>query len=199
MNAPRLPSLSPRRPAGLLFAIALGVAVGAAKAQPTTSAGTSPAESPAAEKPAKPPKLPKEERRLLAVRQAMGVANEEEWRALQPYVSRVQTLTKLAKDLSEPGKALEPVKAPKAKDGVVVSAPPAYLVALQQHATDLRRAYEDPATGAEDIQKRIARYRASRDEALRQTGIELAAARAEFRELLTARQELAALVAGLLD
>jgi hypothetical protein len=148
---------------------------------------------------ARPPKLPKEERRLLAVRQALGVTDDAEWRALQPHVVRVQALSKQFKDLNDPGKVLEPIKAPKPKDGVTASAPPAYLIALAQHAADLRRAYEDPATGVEDIQKRIARFRMSRDEALRQTGIELASARAEFRELLTARQELAAVVTGLLD
>ena len=81
---------------------------------------------------------------------------------------------------------------------MTATAPPAYLVALEQHAADLRRAHEDPAVAAEDIQERIARYRSSRDEALRQTGVELAAARAEFRGFLIARQEPAAVVTGLL-
>jgi hypothetical protein len=175
---------------------ALGLAAGLFDAAPARAKPPDPAESSAAAS-------NDDARRKWnkSLRGQLGIEDDNEWAVLVPRIARVQALGKQLRDLREPKRALEPPRLPKADrdaGGLQPYVPP-YLVELAARVNDLRAARADPAASGRDIENRLAAFRTARAAAERQLSAELAAARESLREVLTARQELAAVANGLLD
>jgi hypothetical protein len=183
-------------------ALAWVIATGIVAAAPARAKDRDPADATAAAR-TKDQEKDEAARRKWAnsVRGQLDVEDDNEWAVLAPRVARVQVLARQLRDLREPKKALEPPRLPKAlrtSDGTQPYVPP-YLIELAARVEDLRAARADPATSGRDIENRLAAFRTARATAERQLAAELAAARESLREVLTARQELAAVANGLLD
>ena len=182
--------------------LALTLAVGAIAAAPARAKDPAAATASAADRTKDQDKDEAARRKWASsVRGQLDVEDDNEWAVLAPRVARVQILARQLRDLHEPKKALEPPRLPKAfrnADGTQPYVPP-YLIELAARVQDLRAARADPATSGRDIENRLAAFRTARATAERQLAAELAAARDSLREVLTARQELAALANGLLD
>ncbi len=149
---------------------------------------------------------PPEQRMLLDLQQG-GEMSEDEWRVLFPHIEKVQTLSRQIRELRDSKKAFEPPKPPKGggnADGGPADrpqSPPPTVVTmdLAQKTADLKAVWEDKTARADDIQRRLVAFRDARAKAEQQLSAELTTAKAKLRELLTARQELALVMMGLLD
>ena len=139
-----------------------------------------------------------EARRYARLREQMGVTDDAEWQALLPRVVTVQNLSRLVRDVRDPERALRGPRPPRGADGAEQQIP-LPLVELSDRARDLRVVWENPAARPPEIQHALAAFKASRDKADEYLSAELAKARQALRELVTARQELALFVAGVLD
>ena len=141
--------------------------------------------------------MSKEERMWNGLREAMDVTNDEEWKILMPKIARVQVLSKWSRDLHDARKSMGRLKSLHGFNGD--EAPPYYLQDLADRAKELRAAWEDKNTHPNQIQRDLKAFREARDKAEKELSEELSKARGELRDLVTARQELALIMAGLLD
>ena len=143
---------------------------------------------------------------LQNLRQQIEVSDLE-WQALEGQIIKVQTLAKQLNDVRDPKKSMEPPKPPKGDAGAdtgkaqptPIPAIVAGLAELAERARDLRTLWEDKSAHPADIRAKLAAFRAARAKADQLIAAELAKAMTELRDLLTARQELALVINGLLD
>jgi hypothetical protein len=142
-------------------------------------------------------KMSKEERMWSGLRDAMGVTDDEEWKILMPKIARAQVLAKWSRDLHDTRKSMGRLKS---LHGINPNDPPPYyLQDLADRARELRAAWEDKDTHPNQIQRDLKAFREARDKAEKELSEELSKARDELRDLVTARQELALIMAGILD
>jgi hypothetical protein len=185
---------------GVCCGAALGLSAGVASAADTAQAEQVPAQSKSDS-----PQVHKTSK--LQLRMNM---NDDEWQVVKPAISRVVTLSSQLRDLQDLKRSLSAGKAPKSKSkkqevvdtSRVVSAPPeqpAWLLELSDKAAALRSAVDDPTLRPLDVEARLAEFRTARTRAEQQVSADLAQARQQLRDLLTARQELAMTLSGLLD
>lgn len=142
-------------------------------------------------------KLTPEQRFLGELRQAMEVASNDEWSVLEPRIIRVATLARQVRELRDSKKAMEGPKPPKG--GELAVDPPRCLMELADKARDLRNALADPATRPPEFRYYLTIFRKARTAAESELTRQLTQAREELRELVTARQETALIMRGLLD
>ena len=129
--------------------------------------------------------------------------DDVEWQAITPVISKVVLLSHQLRDLRDTKHGLLALKAPK--NGLVdpshpsPPAQPAWLLDLTDKAAALRAASDDPTLRPAEAEARIAQFHAAHARAEQQLSTDLAGARQELRELVTARQELILTLSGLLD
>lgn len=143
-------------------------------------------------------RLTPEQKYLLELRQLLEVANDDEWAVLEPKILRVSALSRQVRDVREPRRALENIRPSRSYDPANPELP-RYLLELLDKANDLRAALNNPATRPPEFQYYVTMFRKARAAAEVETARELAKSRTELRELLTARQETALIMRGLLD
>jgi hypothetical protein len=141
--------------------------------------------------------LSKEERYYNGIRTALEIADDAEWRALQPKIAKVQVLSRWARDLRDTRRSLDRLRSVRRSDGN--DPPPYYIQDLSDRAAEVRAAWDDKDAHANTIQQALRGFREAREKADKELTAELGKARAELRDLVTARQELALIMAGLLD
>ena len=141
--------------------------------------------------------MSKEERMWNGLRDAMGVTDDEEWKILMPKIARVQVLAKWARDLPDARRSMGRLRSLRGFDPN--DQPPYYLKDLADRARDLQAAWENKETHPNQIQRDLKAFREARDKAEKELSEELTKARDELRDLVTARQELALIMAGILD
>jgi len=129
-----------------------------------------------------------QERRNQEMKTALGMTDEE-WPAVEPLVTKVQTLNREAMQMrfgrggrrrggNEPTGNAEQELSP-----------------LAQAFQELQTALDNADATTEDIQEKLTAYRAAREQAKQ----ELDKAKQALREVLTQRQEAVLVVRGLLD
>lgn len=166
--------------------------------------GADPAAGTAADNPKAKNKGGPPDQRMLGSLQQRLEASDDEWKVLAQRIYKVIVLSKQLKDLGDPKKSLERPKPPKVNAADDPSQPeppplPNVMIELAQRAADLRLAWEDKSIRGDVIQAALVKYREVRTRAEQQIGADLTRARQELRDLLTARQELALMMIGLLD
>lgn len=139
-----------------------------------------------------------EARRYASLREQLGVTDDAEWQALLPRLVNIRGLSRYLQDVREPDRALRGPRPARGPDGAEQQVP-LPLIELSERARDLRAVWENPAARPPEIQRALAAFKMARNKADEYLSAELAKARQELRELVTARQELALFVAGLLD
>jgi hypothetical protein len=120
---------------------------------------------------------------LSRLKEQMG-CTDEEWAVLKPRVEKVME----AQQAQRMG-AMMRFGAGMRGDRQAPDTP------SQPEADALRKAVEDKNAKAEDVQKKLEAFRAAK----KKQDAELNTARTQLRELLTARQEAALVLAGILD
>jgi hypothetical protein len=130
--------------------------------------------------------------------------DDVEWQAITPVISKVVLLSHQLRDLRDTKHGLLALKAPKNNGLIDPSRPappaqPAWLLDLTDKAAALRAASDDPTLRPAEVEARIAQFHAAHARAEQQLTADLAGARQELRELVTARQELILTLSGLLD
>jgi hypothetical protein len=141
--------------------------------------------------------LSKDERRLASLRESMQVLDDAEWKALLPKITKVQVLSRQARDLHDMRRALEGARSfAYSADGQQA---PYYLKDLADRARDVRMVWNDPNAHPNSIQRALTAFREARTKADKELSAELEKSQKELRDLVTARQELALIMAGLLD
>ena len=129
------------------------------------------------------------ERYLTQIKEQLG-ASDEEWKALQPKVEKVLN----AQRDNRRGGGNRGVGRNRNNNAQQTNnAQPTSEVATA--ADELRKAVDDKAATAEDINKKLTTLREAREKAKS----ELTTAQKELRELLSARQEAILVSSGLLD
>jgi hypothetical protein len=141
--------------------------------------------------------LSKEERFYNGMREQLDVTDDAEWKTLLPKIAKVQVLTRYARDLHDSRRTIERMRSFRNPDPN--NPPPYYLQDLADRAAEVRAAYEDKDSHANTIKQALKGFREARDKADKQLTTELEKARAELRDLVTARQELTLIMTGLLD
>src|SRR5258706_14580074 len=141
--------------------------------------------------------LSKEERFYNGIRQSLNVTDDAEWKLLQPKIAKVQVLSRWARDLHDSKRSLERLGSNKRPDAN--APPPYYIQDLASRAVEVRAAWNDPEAHANTIKQALRGFREAREKAEKELTAELLKARGELRDLVTARQELALIMAGLLD
>jgi hypothetical protein len=129
--------------------------------------------------------------------------DDVEWQAITPVIGKVMLLSRQLRDLRDTNHSLA-MKAPRNNGLVDPSRPapaatPAWLLELTDKAAALRAASEDPTLRPAEVEARLVQFHAARTRAEQQLSADLAGARQELRELVTARQELILTLNGLLD
>ena len=130
--------------------------------------------------------------------------DDVEWQAITPVISKVVLLSHQLRDLRDTKHSLLASKAAKNNGLVDPTRPappvtPAWLLDLTDKAAALRAASEDPTLRPAEVEARLADFHAAHTRAEQQLSADLASARQELRELVTARQELTLTLSGLLD
>jgi len=143
------------------------------------------------------PQLSKEERFYNGIRQQLEVTDDAEWKTLLPKIAKVQVLTRYARDLHDARRTIERMRSFRNADPN--NPPPYYLKDLADRAAEVRAAYEDKDAHPNTIKQALKGFREAREKADKQLTEELEKARNDLRELVTARQELALIMTGLLD
>jgi hypothetical protein len=141
--------------------------------------------------------LSREERFYNGIRQTLEVSDDAEWKLLMPKIAKVQALSRLARDLRDTRRSMERLKSVKRYDPN--DSTPYYIQDLADRAAEVRAAWDDKDAHANTIQQALRGYREAREKADKALSEELLKARGELRDLVTARQELALIMAGLLD
>jgi len=141
--------------------------------------------------------MSKEERYYNGLRQALEVTDDAEWKALLPKIAKVQVLTRLARDLHDTRRSMDRLKSMKRFDSN--DPPPYYIQDLADRAAEVRAAWDDKDAHPNTIQRALKGFRQAREKADKELSAELLKARADLRDLVTARQELALIMGGLLD
>jgi hypothetical protein len=142
--------------------------------------------------------LSKEERFYNGLRQALVVTDDAEWKALVPKIARVSVLTRQARDLRDPRRTIERLRSFKSQDANGQPTP-YYLQDLADRAAEVRDVWNDKSAHPNQIIRALKAFRDARAKADKELSEELLKARGELRDLVTARQELALIMAGLLD
>jgi len=139
--------------------------------------------------------LSPQERQLAGLRQALGITDDAEWNTLTPKLVKVQSLVRAQRDIKDL-RRIDRLRVRQNDSGETIS--PA-VADLADRAAELRNAYNDPSVPAAAIQRSLKVYREAREKADKQLTEDLATARTQLRDLVTARQELTLIMAGLLD
>lgn len=139
--------------------------------------------------------LSKEERYYNGIRQAMEVTDDAEWKTLMPKIAKVQGLARWARDLHDTRRSMDRLSRGFDRN----NPPPYYIQDLASRAAEVRAAWEDKDAHPNTIQQALRGFREAREKAEKELNEELSKARGELRDLVTARQELALIMAGLLD
>ena len=130
--------------------------------------------------------------------------DDVDWQAVAPVIGKVMLLSHQLRDLRDTKHSLVALKPPK-NIGLIdpsrpaPEAPPAWMLDLMDKAAALRAASDDPTLRPAEVEARLDQFRSARAKAEQQLTTDLAAARQELRELVTARQELVLTLNGLLD
>jgi hypothetical protein len=145
------------------------------------------------------PKIPK-----ISKLQQRVAMDDVEWQAITPAIDKVMLLSRQLRDVRDTKHGLLTIKAPKNNLPVDPSRPtppaaPLWLLDLSDKAAALRAASEDATLRPVEVEARLGQYRAARAYAEQHLTADLAQARQELRELVTARQELMLTLSGLLD
>jgi len=144
------------------------------------------------------PRMTAEERRAAMetrMKEALGV-NDDEWKALQPKVEKVQTLAREARGgMMGGGMAGRGGRGGPGGPGGAPAEAPAPANDVEKTAVALRTVLDNKESKPEDIKPVLAAYRAARDKAK----TELAQAQKDLQSVLTVRQEAALVNMGLLD
>jgi len=134
------------------------------------------------------PRDPEQMRQQTAerMRESFG-ATEDEWKVLGPRIEKVQQLMRQSRGSRfgrRPGEGRRAEDAPEREQSEV-----------EKKAEALRSLLDDEASGAEAITAALDALRKAREKAQE----DLAAARKELREVVTARQEARLVLMGILD
>jgi hypothetical protein len=136
------------------------------------------------------PRDPEQMRQRMAerMRESLG-ATEDEWKVLGPRIEKVQQLMRQSRGVGfvrgrRPGEGRRAEGAPEREQSEV-----------EKKAEALRSLLDDEASGAEAITAALDALRKAREKAQE----DLAAARKELREVVTARQEARLVLMGILD
>ena len=153
----------------------------------------------------KEPKEQPDQRVLSSLRDYLE-CSDAEWQTLLPHVTQVQTLTRELRELRGGGRTFDIVKPAKpAKDSdasasaASTSSSSAAFADAMDKARELRNLLADKSADASRIRGKLDDFRKARAQADKLVAQDLADARTKLIELLTARQELACVVSGLLD